>query len=88
VLTLATLVGAFAIQVGTAGTETTLTFSGMFVDDRCRTCSRAVLYLTIFAVVIYSRGYNAVRGMERGEYYLLVLFATLGMQVMISPITS
>ena len=84
VLTLATLVGAFAIQVGTAGTETTLTFSGMFVDDRLSDVLKSCLYLTIFTVVIYSRGYLEVRGMERGEYYLLVLFATLGMQVMIS----
>ena len=84
VVTLATLVGAFAIQVGTAGTETTLTFSGMFVDDRLSDVLKSCLYLTIFAVVIYSRGYLAVRGIERGEYYLLVLFATLGMQVMIS----
>jgi NADH-quinone oxidoreductase subunit N len=84
VLTLCTLAGAFAIQVATAGTETTLTFSGMFVDDRLSDVLKSCLYLTIFAVVIYSRGYLEVRGMERGEYYLLVLFATLGMQVMIS----
>jgi NADH-quinone oxidoreductase subunit N len=84
VLTLATLAGAFAIQAGTAGPDTTLTFSGMFVDDRLADVLKCCLYLTVFAVVIYSRGYLLARGMERGEYYLLVLFATLGMQVMIS----
>jgi NADH-quinone oxidoreductase subunit N len=84
ILTLSTLVGAFVIQVLTVGTDTALTFSGMFVDDRLSDVLKSCLYLTMFAAVIYSRGYLAVRGMERGEYYLLVLFATLGMQVMIS----
>ncbi|MBU0603724.1 MAG: NADH-quinone oxidoreductase subunit NuoN [Gammaproteobacteria bacterium] len=83
-LTLTTLAGAFAIQAGTAGPDTTLTFSGMFVDDRLADVLKCCLYLTVFAVVIYSRGYLLARAMERGEYYLLVLFATLGMQVMIS----
>ncbi|PZU51971.1 MAG: NADH-quinone oxidoreductase subunit NuoN [Thauera sp.] len=84
VLTLATLAGAFAIQVGTAGPDTTLTFSGMFVDDRLADVLKGCLYITVFAVVVYSRDYLMARGLERGEYYLLVLFATLGMQVMIS----
>jgi NADH-quinone oxidoreductase subunit N len=84
VLTLSTLAGAFAIQVGTASADTTLTFSGMFVDDRLSDVLKGCLYLTVFSVVIYSRGYLMARGLERGEYYLLVLFATLGMQVMIS----
>ena len=54
------------------------------VELRLSDVLKSCLYLTIFTVVIYSRGYLEVRGMERGEYYLLVLFATLGMQVMIS----
>ncbi|MBC7206942.1 MAG: NADH-quinone oxidoreductase subunit NuoN [Methyloversatilis sp.] len=83
-LTLATLAGAFAIQVGTAGPDTTLTFSGMFVDDRLADVLKSCLYITVFTVVVYSRDYLMARGLERGEYYLLVLFATLGMQVMIS----
>ena len=84
VLTLATLAGGFAIQFGTAGPDTTLTFSGMFVDDRLADVLKGCLYITVFAVVVYSRDYLMARGLERGEYYLLVLFATLGMQVMIS----
>jgi NADH-quinone oxidoreductase subunit N len=35
-------------------------------------------------VLIYSRGYITERGMYRGEYYVLTLFAMLGMMVMIS----
>ncbi|WP_018411427.1 NADH-quinone oxidoreductase subunit NuoN [Methyloversatilis thermotolerans] len=84
VLTLATLAGAFGIQVSTAAPDTVLTFSGMFVDDRLADVLKSCLYITVFAVVVYSRDYLMARGLERGEYYLLVLFATLGMQVMIS----
>jgi NADH-quinone oxidoreductase subunit N len=35
-------------------------------------------------ILVYSRPYLAARGMYRGEFYVLVLFATLGMMVMIS----
>jgi NADH-quinone oxidoreductase subunit N len=35
-------------------------------------------------MLVYSRHYIAARGMFRGEYFVLVLFATLGMMVMIS----
>jgi NADH-quinone oxidoreductase subunit N len=35
-------------------------------------------------MLIYSRQYLADRGLDKGEFYLLVLYATLGMMVMIS----
>jgi NADH-quinone oxidoreductase subunit N len=34
--------------------------------------------------LVYSRSYLAARNLDKGEFYLLVLFATLGMMVMIS----
>ena len=36
------------------------------------------------AMLVYSRPYLAARGLFRGEFFVLVLFATLGMMVMIS----
>jgi NADH-quinone oxidoreductase subunit N len=36
------------------------------------------------AILVYARPYLAARGMFRGEFFALVLFATLGMMVMIS----
>ena len=86
-LTQATLVGAAAITawlVATQGGNIVLTFSNMFVRDLMADFLKLVLYLAVAIVVLYSRGYNAARGLDRGEYYLLVLFATLGMMVMIS----
>jgi NADH-quinone oxidoreductase subunit N len=35
-------------------------------------------------VLVYARAYNSARGLFRGEFFTLALFATLGMMVMIS----
>ncbi|OYW31389.1 MAG: NADH-quinone oxidoreductase subunit N, partial [Methyloversatilis sp. 12-65-5] len=84
ILTLSTLAGAFAIQVVTAGSDTMLTFSGMFVDDPLSDTLKVMVCLIVAAVVVYSRGYVVARDMFRGEFFTLLLFATLGMMVMIS----
>jgi NADH-quinone oxidoreductase subunit N len=41
-------------------------------------------YLAVAGCLVYSRTYLADRGLYRGEYFVLSLFATLGMMVMIS----
>jgi len=38
----------------------------------------------VITVLIYGRDYLVARNLDKGEYYLLLLFATLGMMVMIS----
>jgi NADH-quinone oxidoreductase subunit N len=83
-LTHAALAGAFAITYLTAIVEPVYTFSGMFVDDLMSDVLKLMTYLGVMAMLVYSRAYLAARGMFRGEYFVLVLFATLGMMVMIS----
>lgn len=83
-LTVATLVGAAVITVLTADGQSTLTFSNLFADDPLADFLKLLTYLSVIMVIIYGRGYLAERGLDKGEYYLLVLFATLGMMVMIS----
>jgi NADH-quinone oxidoreductase subunit N len=83
-LTQAALAGAFAITYMTAIVEPVYTFSGMFVDDLMSDVLKLMTYLGVMAMLVYSRTYLAARGMFRGEYFVLVLFATLGMMVMIS----
>jgi len=39
---------------------------------------------SVMVVLVYSRAYIAARGIFRGEFFVLALFATLGMMVMIS----
>jgi NADH-quinone oxidoreductase subunit N len=83
-LTLVTLVGCALITYQTMDGQVVLTFSNMFVDDLLADFLKLLLYLTVIFVVIYSRDYLVARQLDKGEYYLLVLFATLGMMVMIS----
>ncbi|MCH2221814.1 MAG: NADH:ubiquinone oxidoreductase subunit N, partial [Dechloromonas sp.] len=84
-LTQLTLIGCAAIQFATSTGEITYTFSNMFVDDLMSDLLKLFLYMTVVIVMFYSRGYVIDReAMNKGEYYVLALFATLGMMVMIS----
>lgn len=86
-LTQLSLIGAAAVTVWLVmrlGSEFALTFSNMFVRDLLGDFLKLVVYLTMAVTVLYSRSYMAARALDKGEYYLLVLFATLGMMVMIS----
>jgi NADH-quinone oxidoreductase subunit N len=60
------------------------TFSGMFVSDLMSDVLKLITYFGVMAILVYSRDYIALRGMFRGEFFALVMFATLGMMVMIS----
>jgi NADH-quinone oxidoreductase subunit N len=83
-LTMLTLVGCALITYYTQDVGASLTFSNMFVDDPLSDFLKMMVYLVVFVVLVYSRDYMAARDLDKGEYYLLVLFATLGMMVMIS----
>ena len=84
-LTQLTLVGCAVIQFSTSTGEIVYTFSNMFVDDLMADLLKLFLYMTVIVVMFYSRGYIIDREvMNKGEYYVLTLFATLGMMVMIS----
>ncbi len=86
-LSLATLLGCALLTaaVGQAtGGEVTYTFNNMFVVDHMGSLLKLLSYLAVAACIIYSRSYLADRGLLRGEYFVLLLFALLGMMVMIS----
>ncbi|MDO8606722.1 MAG: NADH-quinone oxidoreductase subunit NuoN [Phaeospirillum sp.] len=83
-LTVITLIGCAAITLVYSDGQTTLTFSNMFVDDLLSDFLKLVTYLAVIMMLVYSRQYMADRGLDKGEFYLLVLYATLGMMVMIS----
>src|ERR1017187_1737688 len=79
VLTLVTLLGCAFLTYSSLDGMTVTTFSGMFVDDLLSDFLKLALYVAVIAVIIYSRGYLMARNLDKGEFYLLVLFATLGM---------
>jgi NADH-quinone oxidoreductase subunit N len=85
VATQLTLVGAAVVTFATSSGEISYTFSNMYVGDLMGDLLKLLLYLTVIMVLFYSRGYILEREqMARSEYYVLALFATLGMMVMIS----
>ncbi len=83
-LTQVTLIGCAAVTVLTADGQVVLTFSNMFVSDLLADFLKLLVYLSVSVMLIYSRDYLIARGLDKAEFYLLVLFATLGMMVMIS----
>ena len=83
-LTLATLVGAAIITLATFNTMPVLAFSNLVVDDMLSDVLKLMLYLAVAVVLIYSRSYIKTRDLYRGEFFVLVLFALLGMMVMVS----
>ncbi len=80
-----TLLACAVIQLFTSTGDVVYTFSNMFVDDLMADLLKLFLYMTVIVVLFYSRAYVLDRdAMNKGEYYVLALFATLGMMVMIS----
>ena len=80
----AALVGCAALCAMTVGSPTRVTFSGMFVSDLLSQVLKVATLLSVAATLVYGRTYLQVRGLLRGEFLSLSLFATLGMMVMIS----
>ena len=83
-LTQATLAGCAILTYLTATGEPVYTFSGMFVDDLMADVLKLMTYLGTIVVLVYSRTYLGTRDLFRGEFFVLVLFAVLGMVIMIS----
>jgi NADH-quinone oxidoreductase subunit N len=84
VLTQITLVVTAAIVLFAGGEDVAYTFNGMFVGDPMSDVLKSGVCLTMAVMLAYSRSYARTRGLYRGEFFVLSLFATLGMMVMIS----
>jgi NADH-quinone oxidoreductase subunit N len=84
VLSLATLAGAALLTVRDFSTMPVLALGGLFIDDPLSDVLKLFLYLTVSVVLVYSRDYLRERGLYKGEFFVLALFALLGMMVMVS----
>ena len=84
-LTLIVLVigAAVTLQWSQVGERTEL-FSGLYVADALATVLKLFGFLVTAVALLYSRDYLESRGVLRGEYYVLVLTALLGIFVMVS----
>ncbi len=79
-----TLIAALIITLSLQSQERSLAFNGMFVADNLANILKIFIYGVVAAVFVYSRQYLIDRSLFKGEYYVLGLFAVLGMMVMVS----
>jgi NADH-quinone oxidoreductase subunit N len=84
VLALVVLAGVAALASATGFDAPRYAFSGMFVADQMSSVLKVALLISVAVLLVYSRDYLVARNLFTGEFVLLLLFATLGMMVMVS----
>jgi len=75
------IVGAQALVLGDLAR---FAFANMFVADQMAAVLKVSLLISVGVLMVYSRDYMVIRKLFTGEFVLLMLFATLGMMVMVS----
>ena len=83
-LSQATLLGAAVLTLTTFNNVSQFAFSDTFVRDAKGDVLKVFIYLATFMVFLYARSYLQVRNLFKGEFFVLGLFAVLGMMVMVS----
>jgi len=83
-LSITTLALAIAAVIAVAPAGAVSSFGGSFVLDQLAVVLKIATCGVTILVFVYSRDYLVDNSIYKGEYYVLGLFATLGMMVMIS----
>jgi NADH-quinone oxidoreductase subunit N len=83
-LTQLALLVATCVTLTTVHGAATKGFHNLVVDDMLADFLRIGCFISVSAMLFYSRSYLEARGLFRGETFVLTLFALLGMQVMIT----
>ena len=85
----AALLGAFLLAMLQMGEypEPVITFNGQYVVDKLAILSKLCVYVFSFFTFAYARDYIKSRNIAVSEYYILGLFAVIGMSVMASANT-
>lgn len=84
ILSLGTLAALFVITLVQMSDTVRLSFDGMVVNDPMADLMKLTIYVLVAAVFVMSRQYLKERGIDKGEYYMLGLFAVLGMMITVS----
>ncbi len=84
VLSLVALAGAAWVTARTGVDARTVAWHGNYVADPLATLLKVVAYGAVAVVFLYSYGYLYVRRLIKGEFFVLGLFALLGIMVLIS----
>src|SRR5688572_25546483 len=77
VVLLLCVLATFAIQLA-SGTDRYSLFNGLFVSDVMSNLLKLAAYVSVSVTLVYSRQYLIDRGLMRGEFLSLLLFALLG----------
>lgn len=83
-LSIGAMLLAVCAQLAVWSDKPALAMSNMYIADGISQFSKLAVYIGTAALFVYAKPYNQVRGMFKGEYYLLAMFAATGMSVMIS----
>jgi NADH-quinone oxidoreductase subunit N len=83
-LSVLTLILAAVAVIAVAPADSISSFGGSFILDQLAVTLKIVVCVVVILVFIYSRDYLVDHDIYKGEYYVLGLFATLGMMIMIS----
>ncbi|MCU0766490.1 MAG: NADH-quinone oxidoreductase subunit NuoN [Gammaproteobacteria bacterium] len=84
VLSLVALVAAVAATIWVGGGPREVVFHGNYVRDPMSDALKISVFLVTLLGFVYSRGYLVARRLFKGEFYVLGLFAALGMSVIAS----
>jgi NADH-quinone oxidoreductase subunit N len=83
-LALLVLAAAAALTLRDMAPEVRTAFSGFFVRDVAADVLKLAMYGVTALVFVYAKPFLQDRGLFKGEFYALVLFAVLGMMLMVS----
>jgi len=83
---LLSLIGLLCVAVALISlpSHPVIAYSGLFVVDGVAIFLKLAALMSTAAVMVYSKDYLAARGLLKGEYFVLMLFALLGIFVMSS----
>ena len=84
ILSLATLLGMVLLILPSINKPDIVLFGEMYVNDELAKLIKLLVCVTVAVIFIYARPYLLNRSNSRPEFYILGLFATLGMLVMAS----
>lgn len=83
-MTQISLLLAIVVTLMTAPAETRIVFDGSVVRDGMGDILKIAIFIISAGAFLYSKEYLRERDLFKGEYYVLGLFAVLGMMVMVS----
>ncbi|RDH90042.1 MAG: NADH-quinone oxidoreductase subunit NuoN [endosymbiont of Seepiophila jonesi] len=78
------LILAAVVTLAVVQPDAQIVFDGSYVRDAMSDVLKVAIYLVSFVAFLYAKDYLKDRGLFKGEFYTLALFAVLGMSIMVS----